>query len=53
MDTNEAIAMNATFGTNVSKYPFFLLVVLDDWRIIIHLCDTIFWMGSKDFSFEE
>ena len=29
---NGAIAMDATFGTNVSKYPLFLLLVFDDWR---------------------
>ena len=27
-----AIAMDATFRTNVSKYPLFSLLVFDDWR---------------------
>ena len=29
---NGAIAMDATFGTNISKYPLFLLLVFDDYR---------------------
>ena len=27
--------MDATFGTNVSKYSFFSLLVFDDWKIDI------------------
>jgi len=29
---NSANAMDATFGTNISKYPLFSLLVFDDWR---------------------
>jgi hypothetical protein len=29
---NGAIAIDATFGTNLPKYPLFSLLVFDDWR---------------------
>ena len=29
---NGAIAMDATYGTNILKYPLFLLLVFDDWK---------------------
>ncbi len=28
---NGAITMDATYGTNVPKYPLFSLLVFDDW----------------------
>ena len=34
---NGAVAMNVTFGTNVSKCPLFSLLVFDDWRNNINL----------------
>ena len=34
---NRAIAMDATFGTNVSKYPLFSMLVFVDWKNDIHV----------------